>query len=338
VPRVKQYKYEDQPEVIAVDTETTGVEWYDRAFSAQIAWDAGSFYFELDEDDGTIRERLSFILARTPRLIFHNAKFDLQKLILGQILARESLTPDRIEDTEACYHLLDAHGEKKLKVLARQFLGASTEETQAIRKARSKLKIKVKEGMHLLPREVVIPYAVRDAEFTWRLWHMFRPKIKGRLEELYAHEMELCLVLLDIESYGMRLDLEYVNRTTKEYAGKILKTELEIQDLCGLKVWYPSKSGETTPEGCINLGSWQQLLPVLHKRGVEVDSTANDVLQPHADDKLVAALLELRKLRKLYTTYLLAMQREQKDGIIHPNFRQHGAKTGRMSSGGAEDG
>jgi DNA polymerase I-like protein with 3'-5' exonuclease and polymerase domains len=347
MPRIKEYNYsylaercydqwyDDQPQAIAVDTETKGLSWYDEPFAATVAWDGGSWYLELD--DKTSFEVLRELLT-TPSLVFHNAKFDLQKLIMSGSLARDQLTPERIEDTEAIHHLLWEHKPKRLKAMAKDLLGVNTDETDAIKKARKKLKLTKDDGYHLLPRAVVVPYAVKDAEYTWRLYEMLKGRLKDEELDLYHLEMELCLVLLDVEAAGMRVDTNYVEKTTKEYAGKILATDLRIADLTGLRVWTPEKQGQKTPEGCINLNSWQQLLPVLHERGIMVDATGNDILQPYADEPFVAAILERRNLTKTYGTYLLGIKRETRDGIIHPNFRQHGTKTGRMSSGGAEDG
>ena len=348
MPRIKEYNYSylaercysqwhyDQPQAVAVDTETKGLSWYDEAFCATVAWDGGSFYLELD--DKTSFEVLGTLLAGTPTLVFHNAKFDLQKLIMSGSLARDQLTPERIEDTEAVHHLLWEHKPKRLKSMAKELLGANTEETEALKKAKKKLGLTKDDSYFLIPRPILVPYAVKDAEYTWQLYKMLKPRLKDEELDLYNLEMELCLVLLDMEAAGMRVDQEYVNKTTKEYAGKILEAELRLSDACGLTVWYPPKAGKKTPEGCINPNAWQQTLPVIQSRGIPVDSTGDEALAPHRDDQFVWALLDLRKLKKIHGTYLLGIQRETKDGIIHPNFRQHGTKTGRMSSGGAEDG
>ncbi len=337
---------EDGPKAIAVDTETYGVVWYHRPFCVTVSWRTSSgvqnHYFELaqvDEDElRQIKGMLHYMLVVTPTLVFHNPKFDLQKLILERIMLRNEITADRIEDSEAAYHLLDEHGTKSLKHLAKEFLGENTDETKRLRQVKRKLKITKKDGYDQVPREVLIPYAVKDSEFTLRLWEMFKPELKDELLDLYYKEMELCLVLLDMEAQGYAADLDYTKRTAKEYARYILQQELIIEDVTGLKVWYPEKSGQKTPEGCLNPNAWQQTLPIIQGRKIMVKSTADEVLAPYKDDKFVGALLELRRLKKLYGTYLLAIIEETKDGIIHPNFRQHGAKTGRMSSGAADGG
>lgn len=357
MPRLKRIKYRalaeraykqwcaDKPDVIAVDTETHGVVWYDEAFCVTVSWRGSNgvqtHYFELDEVDEDDRYAISEMLQailQTPKLTFHNAKFDLQKLILAGLLSRKSISPSRVEDTEACYHLLNEHGKKTLKHLAATLLGVSTEESKALRKAKRKAKVKKGDSYGKVPRQILIPYAMKDAEYTLLLWELLKPKLKDELLTLYGLEMELCLVLLDMEANGYKLDIPYVDKTTKEYAGRILRVEMQIADISKKKVWYPEKPGQKTPEGCINPNAWQQTLPIIQGRGIPVKSTNDEALKPYDKDEFVAALLELRGLKKIYGTYLLNMMREQRDGIIHPNFRQHGAKTGRMSSGEAQDG
>lgn len=354
MPRIKELRFDniarlgyeawlrDDPHAIAVDTETTGFTWYDTAFCATVAWmgkdGVQSHYFELEQSKVDTRGMLAEMLGRTPVLVFHNAKFDLQKLIAAGTLTRSDLSSQRIEDTECLYHLLDPHGEKKLKPLARDILGETTNEAEAIRKACSKLKIRKRDpdfGYHLLPRTVVYPYALKDAEFTIRLWQALAPRVGAfdDLTKLYQTEMELTLVLLDVEAKGMRVDLAYVDEAIKQTNGEILKCEFVIEDITGKKVWYPEKQGQKTPEGRFNPNSHQQIAAEFERSGVVVENTKEETLA-RMDHPLAESILELRGKKKLLNTYLMNIKHETRDGIIHPAFRQHGAKTGRMSSAG----
>jgi DNA polymerase I-like protein with 3'-5' exonuclease and polymerase domains len=359
MPRIKRYKLDqlskhglsqwrqDSPKVLAVDTETTGFSWYDEPFCATVAWygkhGVQSHYFELEYGYDALVEMLA-----DSHLVFHNAKFDLQKLILAGIIQRDSLRPDRIEDTEGLFHMLDPHSPKKLKVLARELLGLVTDEDTAIQTAKKVLQKEYKKehgktlyskdiGYHMIPREVIVPYACKDAEFTYLLWALLRPRMERypELVELYAKEMELTLVMLDIEAKGMKVDIGYVDDTAKKYRGAIFQKELGIQDMTGLKVWYPEKSGQKTPEGCLNPASAPQLMAVFQERGIPLDSTKAETLVA-LEDPLAEAILALRSDKKMLD-YLIGIKKETRDGIIHPGFRQHKPKTGRMSSA-AEDG
>lgn len=277
------------------------------------------------------------ILDTDPVMVYHNAKFDLQKLVLAGVVSRDRLSAERIIDTECLAQLLDEHREKKLKTLARDLLGLTTNEAATIAKVKRGLKLTKLDGYDKLPRHVLVPYALKDAEFTLRLfWHLWPLVQKDeKLATLFQSEMRLLLVMLDVERAGVKLDLEYLARTTKETRTELLRHQASISKLTGLKVFTPEKQGQATPEGYINLNSSQQVLEALAKRKIRVASTRNEVLLS-LDDALPKAIIALRTEKKLLD-YLLAMERERRGDIIHPNFKLFEPKTGRMSSGKVDE-
>ena len=316
--------------MVAVDCETPTAQWHDRPFLVSTAVrippenEIESRVWDIPAE----REPLAFWLSNCGPMVFHNAKFDLQKLILAGVLEREGVTPDRIEDTEALAHLLDEHQVKKLKVLAEKYLGLSTDEAQVLREAKKVIakeqKIKLSEvTFDMLPREVIVPYALKDAEFTLLLYEKLKPMLEvfPDLAELYSNEMALTLVLLDMEHQTMKLDMEYLSSIAKEYARKALLLELGIRDMVGREDFNPN--------------SPKQILEAFADEGIELKAT-NKIALREVDHPLGEAILELRHLRKVHGTYLLGLLDEQHDGFVHPNFRQHGARTGRMASGGRE--
>ena len=305
--------------MIAVDTETTGLGFFDEAFGASVYDGSTSRWFELPEE----QEALVYTLSGSTCWVFHNAKFDLHKLLNLGVVSREALQSLTIHDTECLAHMLDANRSKALKTLTRELLGVETDEEEVLKAARKKAKLKKEDGYYLLPREVVVPYALKDVEYTYALFERLYPQV-GKWPELlglYEHEQALMLVLLDMERRGMAVDVEYLDTTTREYATKILMRELSIRD-------------ETSED--FNPNSWQQLQAVFAERGTEIAGTSRDILEA-LDDPLASAILEYRKLKKIHGTYLKAIQAEQRDGLMHPWFRQHGTRTGRMSSGGATE-
>jgi DNA polymerase-1 len=293
-------------------------------FCATAAWredgELKTQFFDLEDGGG---ESLRATLHRYDRWVFHNPKFDLQKLILVGILQRGDVSASRIEDTEACAHLLDEHQLKGLKFLAEKHLGETLEETEELKKERRRLKLKKADGYHLLPRELIIPYALKDAEFTLRLWELFRPQIAASedLEGLYTLEMELSLVLMDMEAKGMGVDVDYTSATAKEYNTKILAQRMLIQDITGDEEFNPN--------------SPKQILEAFSELGIELKSTDKHHLKA-LEHPLATAILELRALSKMHGTYLEAILKEQRDGKMHPWFRQHKPVTGRLASGGVE--
>ena len=316
--------------MVAVDCETPTAQWHELPFlvSTAVRIPPENEIVSRVWDIPLETEYLSDWLSNCGPMVFHNAKFDLQKLILAGILEREWLTPDRIEDTEALAHLLDEHQVKKLKPLAEKYLGLSTDEAEVVREARKAIakeqKIKMSEvTFDILPREVIVPYALKDAEFTLLLYEHLKPQLNAYpdLSELYSNEMRLTLVLLDMEHQTMKLDMEYLTAKAKEYGSKAVLQELEIRDMVGREDFNPN--------------SPKQILEAFADLGFELKAT-NKLALRDVDHPLGEAILNLRHLRKVHGTYLLGLLDEQRDGFVHPNFRQHGARTGRMASGGRE--
>lgn len=313
-------------DVMAVDTETTGLGYWDRAFCMSEAMRVGdqvvsNVWYDLPDPD---------IVLDGQELVFHNAKFDVQKLVMaGQM----SVPTDwlLIHDTECMSHLIDEQRPKALKKLAKDLLGLDTDEETELRAARRKLGLTKADGYDALPKDVLEPYAAKDAEFTLLLFEYLWPLVQAdeALLRLYREEQELMGVLFSMEAQGMATDLEYVNAQAKTLAKEVLTTDLWLRDEAGEGSW--TEKGKE-----FNYGSWQQLLEVLRKRGHTLDSTKKEVLNT-LDDEFAERLLGLRKIKKQYD-YFKAIQSEVgNDGILHPNFKQWGTRGRRFSSGGEDE-
>ena len=237
----------DRPYWMAVDTETTGLTFDDRPFCVTVAWKAESgdikgHYLELEHvENPLIIERLVRTMLNDTRvLIFHNAKFDMQKLQLAGLM--EPRLSTTFGDTETMAHLVDEHQRLGLKSLARELLGIETDEEATLKAVRRELKLTKNDGYHKLPREIVIPYAIEDARMTYMLWERLWPEIDRHndLTQLYLMECELCLTLGDMEAAGMRVDVDYLKTTAREYASKALKAEVAIRELVGDEDFNPN--------------------------------------------------------------------------------------------------
>lgn len=324
----------DAPATVAVDTETSGVAFHDHTFCVTMSWrtpggDLRNVYIDTDPEAGgdylARPQIVKAMLAAAPHWIFHNAKFDLQKLDLDGMLP--PLDGVRVDDTQTIFTLLNENARKGLKPLARAILGEETHEEERLRVIRRKLKLTKDDGYHLLPREYVIPYAMKDTEFTLRLYEKLWPVLERNAQEnpqlmgVYAEEMAVQEVLRRWEANGFRLDLDYLDRTTDEYSIKVMNDWLAIQ-----------KVAETTDPKFPN--SPKQISAAFAKRGVKVPDTREETLKT-LNDELATLLLQYRHDKKMHGTYLKNLQDEQLDGVVHPWFNATGARTGRMSSGTA---
>jgi DNA polymerase-1 len=258
------------------------------------------------------------LLENSKKIIMHNAKFDIQKLCrLGIPL---SVFVDKFEDTQALAHLIDEHQSTSLKYLARTILGEETDEDEVLKVWRRKNKMKKEDGYEPIPHEILAPYAAKDAEFTLRLYDVLRNRLPEDLRPLYAIEKALTISLLGIEARGLQIDKSYVKKQRQEYGDKIYKTKARIAEISG---------SEFNPQ------SPAQIIAAFEERGIRISKTDKATLAS-VDDELASLIVELREANKIKTTYFDGLDAEARDGILHPNFRQHGTRTGRMSSGAAE--
>lgn len=353
------YRWEvDRPTCIAVDTETYGLLWRDKAFCVTISWHVDgtvyNAYFDLEQAD---TDGLKRILRRgcDTMIVMHNAKFDLQKLLLAGVLQRENLHASRLHDTQTLQHLLDEHAPKKLKDMARNLLGEETDEDETLRRVRRELKLTKEDGYGKIPRDVLVPYALKDSEYTLRLYEFLSPRLDKDLYPLYKREMELTLVLLDMEAAGMGIDVPYVREKVKEYGGRLLKHRRSIEQITGRKIFdesdliprpLPEVTNKRTHETkaaakdralreTFNPNSPAQVREQFYQFGILLEETSEASLKM-VEHPLAAELVEMRKTAKIRTTYLQAMIHEQSNGVIHTSFRQNGTVTGRMSSGMSE--
>lgn len=343
MPRLRRFKWGEwaastfgmyglhAPDVVAVDTETSGIAFHDRAFCVTLSWRAPggelhSAYIDTDEDEsGTRAAMVKRMLETTPTWVFHNAKFDLQKLDLGGMLP--SMEGHTLHDTQVIFNLINENERKALKILAKKVLGEETNEDEKLKVVRRKLKLTKDDGYHLLPREVVIPYAMKDTEFTLRLYEKLWPQFvklaenDEQLYDVYDEEIRVSEVLRKWEANGFRLDVPYLETTTDEYSIKVMEGWGRIQKISGVNdPKFPN--------------SPQQILKAFAARGIPLADTQESTLSK-LDDELAVALLEYRSDKKMHKTYLKNLLDEQVEGVIHPWFNPSGARTGRMSSGSA---
>lgn len=324
---------QDNPSHVALDCETHGLEFHHEPFAISCAWmkdgEVKSYFVDLENEADEARE----IVAATNIAIFHNAKFDLQKLILGKILKRRI----QFEDTEGLAHLLDEHRLKGLKYLAKNVLGLETDEDEVLKATRSRLKLKKSDGYYPIYQkepETLIKYAIKDAEFTLLLFQAFWPLLQEQTElaRLYAHEKELTWVLLDIESKGLGLDGDYVTRTLKSYSLAEARQEMSTRDISGNEEFNPRSN--------------PQIKEYFIGKGIVRDKYDKSTLLA-IKDPMGKAILSLRTTAKMRSTYLRPMYEVVMESkklhsqdllpILHPHFKQYKPVTGRMASGKMEE-
>ena len=255
-------------------------------------------------------------------IIMHNGKFDLEVLHANGLVKQPACT---IVDTMIAAWLLnpDALGKTpySLEYLGETKLGLEGIEFDDI----------VEKGQTFadVPLEKAYPYGAEDADFTWQLWNLFKPKLAAaRLDSLfYNMEMKVLPILTRMEETGIHLDKQVLADYSVELAKNIEDKEQEIYKEVGHD---------------FNIASTKQLQQVLFeerkltpgKKTKTGYSTDTAVLEDLASwDPVPRKILEYRSFTKLQSTYVEALPLlTDANGRIHTSFIQTGTATGRLSS------
>lgn len=339
-----------QPTYMAVDTETTGLAWYDEPFGMSVAWQGPErierFWFEFYDDDtaADIQQMAERFLTRHildgRTMLFYNAKFDIRMLTNFGVLAPEDF--DYV-DVLAMAALLDPAGERGLKPVMRKYLGVTTNQAAAVKQASKELKISVKrDGYEPLPREVVVPYALMDAEGTLRL----HPILDAKLDDLgvrkaFEKESRLVREMIVMERRGVLVDPMEARSAVALCDERCAHYRKQIELIVGMPVGNKTK-GVKQPDGKVkqipvefNPASTPQKIAYFKTQGITLTSCKEKTLR-QVEHRLVEPLLSLSKEVKLRNTYLIPLLDEMdEDCILHPNFNQFGTGTGRFSSSSA---
>lgn len=170
----------------------------------------------------------------------------------------------------------------------------------------------------------------RRTTLLWEMYPALAKEVKEKSLEKLLNEIEipLAFVLADMETCGVRIDLELLAGLSKECERKIGNLTGQIYRLSGKE---------------FNLNSPKQLSQVLFedlklptvkktKTGFSTDEGVLTILAPKHE--VPALILEYRQLAKLKSTYIDALPAlvNPKTGRVHALFHQTGTETGRLSS------
>ncbi|MCL6249762.1 DNA polymerase I [Altererythrobacter sp. KTW20L] len=183
-----------------------------------------------------------------------------------------------------------------------------------------------------VPLEKATPYAAEDAEVTWRLYKLLKPRLalEGSTRVYERVDRPLIPVVARMEREGIKVDRAALARLSEQFATRIAGVEGEIHEIAGEP---------------FTIGSPKQLGDVLfdklgYKGGRKGKSgqysTDQTILEGLAAQGAPIAdkVLEYRQLSKLKSTYTDALQAaiNPATGRVHTSYSLCGAQTGRLSS------
>lgn len=328
--RKRLIKYLMIQEEICFDTETDSLEPIEAnmvglAFSYQ---EGEAYYIPTPPDDKEETQRIveefrGVFENEAITKIAQNAKYDVQIL---KNYGVEVKGP--IFDTMLAHYLIDPDTRHNMDVLSENYLNYSPVSiTELIGKKG------VKQGnMKDVPVHQVVEYAGEDADITYQLKKRLEPMLEeGGLKKLFNEvEVPLMHVLADIEYNGVNIDTSVLAAMSKELEEESIKARAEIFELAGeeFNVASPKQLG-------VILFDKLKLVDKPKKTKTGQYATGEEILSKLAVEHDIARLiLEFREYQKLKSTYVDALPTmiSPVDGLVHTDYRQAVAATGRLSS------
>ncbi len=161
---------------------------------------------------------------------------------------------------------------------------------------------------------------------------------KEDLEYVYKEiELPIIPIVERMEKIGIKIDLDYFSKISKEYHFDLEKIEKEIWAYAGreFNINSPKQLGEILFDE-IKIGEvdGKSLGLKMKKTSGGARSTRESELEKLRDlHPIIDKILEHRELQKLLSTYIDTIPSlVGKDGRLHASFLQYGTTTGRFSS------
>ncbi len=257
-----------------------------------------------------------------------NCKYDLN------ILARHGIHVSPIDDTMVMSFDLDAGrsidgigGGHGMDELSTRHLGHTTLTFKDICGSGKKA---IPFGE--VPLDRATEYAAEDAEVTWRLHRLLKPRLAEEAASRVYERVDrpLVPVVAQMERHGIKVDRERLAGLSATFAEEIARLEGQIHALAGqpFTIGSPKQLGEILFDKLGYKGG--------RKGKTGQYSTDQAILEGLAGEgaEIASKVLEWRQLSKLRSTYTEALQEaiNPETGRVHTSYSLVGAQTGRLSS------
>ena len=318
-----------QSNFLSFDTETTGIdanqaELVGLVFSIK-AHEA--YYVPISEDQEEAKKQvLPFkAILENPDIIKigQNIKYDILMMKWYGIELKGSLV-----DTMIAHYLCEPDLRHKLDYLSEAYLDYKMVPIEDLIGKRGKNQLSMRD----VPLEKVARYAGEDADITLQVKEELWPKLKELdIEKVYDQiEAPLIQVLAQMEYEGVNVDVKFLEDYSKVLAKQIVQAEKDIYTKAGVEfnIASPKQVGEVLFDRLEIPYRWRKTSSGQYSTNVE---KLNELAVNH---EIVKDILDFRKFAKLKSTYVDALPRmvNPRSGLIHSNFNQARAATGRLSS------
>ncbi len=303
----------ERRKILAVDTETGGLQWWrDPLRLVQFGDLTSGWAVSFEEWGGLIKDALH---RYEGDIVMHNCKFDLRYLERFGCAVKRS----RVHDTRVMGHLLDPASMTGLKPMGVRYVDPLLDASQSDLKTTL---TRNKWTWATVPWDFgpYWSYGALDTVITAHLYEQLWPLVRGRYEATYELEMASTLVIMDLETRGVRIDLDYCERRYEELSAYVVEMADWIKDSYGCSTSDRNVAARLLADGVIltartETGQWKMDKEVLE--GI--------------DHPLAADTLARKKAQKIANTYFRRFLVDHDNGLLHPDVNPLGARTSRMS-------
>lgn len=327
---------------VSVDIESYGLDRYSARLKCVSFADVEEAWV-LDPRDDTQRSAIKFLIDQAPKLIFHNAAFDVPNLARNGLIGPDHCA--KIEDTLVHARLAepDSLTSKSLIMTGHRYLGTPKDDHLL---AAFKLAGLTKEAGYYqfdIDRYIYLLGAASDALITSRLLERVRTAAYDRLTtghpftengvtgaeawELVDKLQRFNRILLRRACRGLRIDAEFLDRYQERTAAELSQAERQLTEL------------HIRPGNANDLMSYldgQDAIPEGYPRTAKTKkpSTVADHLESlgHPVAKLYVTHKQITKIQDDYLAK--AVNQSGEDGRIYPSVNVLAAVTGRASMSG----
>jgi DNA polymerase I len=311
------------PNVVAVDTETTGLECYhtdkgfrgDELFAIQLGTKINNYLIDLE---GGINLQEVFNLLKDKTLVFHNAMFDLR------FFFKHNFVPKKVRDTFLASKILYNGGRDD--VFTHNFKDVMQRELNLTYDKTEQANI----GKNKLSNNEAIKYCFNDVDKLLQLEEVLYQKLEDN-NQLKAYEVQCdaTLPLAYMEMCGMPLD-------NIKWLDKIKKNKLELEEVgVNLKSYIYDNLPKyrdnqldlfvTKKEVRLNFNSPKQMMPVFKDFNLNI---INDKGKKSLNEKVISKnkhafvdiWLSRQKLQKALSTFGENVLEKAVEGRIYTSF------------------
>lgn len=267
-------KYLEDYDLVAFDTETTGVTSRDEVIGFSVCADESIAYYVIlakwDVSNGCLTYPYGMVEESKPllralaskQLIMHNGVFDCAMV---ESYFKIRLIEALHTDTMILAHLLDENRRVGLKELAKEIFGQGSSKEQAEMKAsvtaNGGVLTKAKYEMYKADPYLMGKYGAKDALLTYKLFLKFLPELhEAKLDKFFYEDESMPMlkgVTYDLNTTGLQVDTKALTALKRQLEAECVEAKAFIyQEIdAHIKDKYPG----TNKKNVFNIGSSVQL-------------------------------------------------------------------------------